>query len=117
MTTLWEGELVAEDESETLAGSVAAVSRNGTTEAAIQISGATADAAYPWGIRRGSCEDPGEMVGAEAAYPPVEADDMGGGGVETVFSATMSGQDEHHAVLESATGADGVIACAELSAP
>lgn len=70
--TVWEADLMGEGAHALATGSAAAVSRGSTTESSISVNGLDAGT-YAWGLFRGECAVPGEMMGGEAIYPELDA--------------------------------------------
>lgn len=110
--TVWTAVLEPVGEGSTVSGQAAAISRNMVTEASILVEGLAANDTLSWGIRTGSCEEPGELVGPAAAYPELVSDG-GTATADAVFNPALSSSGSYHV---AAFGGDeeGGLACGEL---
>lgn len=72
---LWEGQLEAVGDSSDLGGSVAAIARDATTEAGIEVTSSSASVGdrWIWRLGEGTCQSPGDPIGAAESYPVLEA--------------------------------------------
>lgn len=119
---LWEGELDAVDESG-LSGSIAAISRESTTEVGIEVRGGEAGDRWDWLLARGTCDEPGTPVAGAGAFPVLEAEeDESGPGPEapvsaegrTILSTPLDRDREHHATVAAESEPDSLLACGEV---
>lgn len=70
---------------------------------------------YGWQINRGTCSQPGAMLGGRANYPDVTTNDAGLGRVERTFvSGRLEEGNAYHAVIVSSTDRSRVLACGEM---
>lgn len=108
--TFWEASLEPRPEQPAASGSAAAISRDNGTEAGIEVAGLDSGT-YGWSIRAGTCDDPGEVLGAEGVYPSlvVEAEPVS---AETVTSALMVSGGTYHAQVTD--GAGTIAACGDF---
>ncbi len=114
-THRWDAEIVGEGEFEDITGAAAVLSNSVAFSAAIEIEGAPADAVFAWAVQEGTCEDPGDRVGAEAAYPDLEADDDGFAEAEADDGFSMSDEEDYVVTITDESGDDAVtVACSVL---
>lgn len=121
---LWEGELQSTGATPELNGLVAAISRDRSTETSIQVTGGEDGDRWIWRLRHGTCEDPGEVVGAPAAFPVLEATaetepDLPGSIVkatgETVLAEVLGSSGDYHASVAGEDATETILACGALT--
>ena len=113
--SVWEADL-APTSPAGVAGSIAAATQAGRTEASILIENAEPATTYDWRINRGTCEEEGTIAGGQAVYPELTTDQNGSGTEETSFAELLQDNGAYAArVLLPASGGGGtVVACGEL---
>lgn len=111
--TVWAADLAAAPGHTQAGGSAAAVSTASRTEASILVIGVPFGT-YAWRIAEGRCAEPGPVLGADGAYPPVEVADPEGGSLNTLVGAPMlAGRRYHAEVREPDT--EERIACGDFT--
>lgn len=123
---LWEAELepVAPDPAPSLSGSAAAISRETTTEAGIEVRGGEAGDRWVWRIREGSCQTPGSDLGGADAYPVLEAEDVSepdtpGAQItasdETILTTTLDADSDYHVTVAAEETPEELLSCGSLT--
>jgi hypothetical protein len=108
----WEADLAPATPAG-VAGSVAAATQAGRTEASILIENAEPATRYDWRINRGTCEQEGTIAGGQAVYPELTTDENGSATEETSFAELLQDNGEYAARVLLSTGT--VVACGELA--
>lgn len=110
--TLWDASLAPVSGVETtVTGQAAAVTRQRVTEVGIGVTSVPPDMVLRWGFFRGSCSDPGDMLGAEINYPTLSGETTTG---EGVIGVRLQADEVYHAaVLDDADGQR--LACGDLT--
>lgn len=97
-----------------VAGSAAVLSRSDNSEVSIAMTGGEEGVAYAWNLRTGSCQGQGSLLGGQAIYPGLVADETGEDDVATIIIPTLH-SGSHAAWLFQMVGDDEVpVACGEL---
>ena len=112
--TIWETQLVPEFEFPDLTGQAAAVSRPDGTAAGIGISGAEPGAVHAWGLRQGSCTDPGVQVGPDTDYPELLVSLAGEADAETHLGPRLSYTGDYHVEVRVSAADPTRVACGDL---
>ena len=86
-------------------------SRDGTS-VSIEIMGAEAEATLNWGIRVGTCAEPGAQIGPDSDYPELLPSISGTATTETQLSYSLSRENSSHAAVQSAEASRA--ACGDL---
>lgn len=110
--TTWEAQLTPELQYPDLSGHVAAVSDRDGTSVGIEITGAEAETTLNWGIRVGTCAEPGAQVGPDSDYPELLPSISGTATTETQLSYSLSRENSYHADVRSAEASR--TACGDL---
>ncbi|MFO8173251.1 MAG: hypothetical protein R6T96_03140 [Longimicrobiales bacterium] len=115
VATLWEGNLIPSTPGG-LTGTVAAVSQFGRTLVSIQIRQAEAEETYGWRVESGSCQDPGQILGGEALYPPLVTDQAGSAIQDTSLATLFRSGSFFAAVVfrQGQGGTEEILACGDL---
>lgn len=109
----WQAELVGTVGSPT--GSVAALSQGDEVRSSIRISdGPQVGAVYNWRIRRGSCSNPGPVIGGLAQYPELDHEPPGSTSADALLREGMPDGRSYHAVLLRAAD-DVEVACGQFT--
>lgn len=97
---LWETTLIAEPVVyPDLAGTAAAITRSGGTDAGIEVSGLALDDTLAWRIRAGDCSSPGAFVGPESAYPHLVESDGAAREEAFLFQTRLTAGNTYHVVV------------------
>lgn len=121
---LWEAELEPITPDPSLTGSAAAISRETTTEAGIEVRGGEAGDRWVWRIREGSCQTPGSALGPADAYPVLEAEDVSEpdtpGAVitaadETILTTTLDAEGDYHVTVAAEQTPEELLSCGSLT--
>lgn len=120
-TYRWQGELSGDGDYAQVTGEIT-VESSQKFEAEIEISGAEPESEYAWHVAKGTCEEPGDVLGAASAYPKLETDEEGAGSAKAVVSAKLDTDGEYHAEVYFVEEGEGeeddvivVVACGDLS--
>ncbi len=109
----WQGELIGGPGG--LTGSIAALSQSIRTHASVGIQRGTPGQRYAWRLERGTCQNPGAILGAPGAYPILTAGDDGSAQADGYISQTLdSGPYTGRVLLVAADGTQTSAACADL---
>lgn len=110
----WQAELTPTT-AENVRGQVAAASLpQPSLETGMDVEGAP-QTTYGWQINRGTCSQPGAMLGGRANYPDVKTNDAGLGRVERTFvSGRLEEGNSYHAVIVNGTNRSLILACGEM---
>jgi hypothetical protein len=110
----WQGGLLPRNESG-ITGSVAAVSQGRRqTEAGIDMDG-PGSSTFGWQINRGTCSNPGAILGGRGAYADITTSSSGEGRIESTFiSALMATGEQFHAVIVDKDNRSLILACGDL---
>jgi hypothetical protein len=95
-------------------GTLGAVSQGRNTRLSISISETQPGAVHAWELRTGACDESGDRVGAQAAYPPLTANGEGVATVNAVISRTLDEDGTYQVVVLESPTVDDVIACGDL---
>lgn len=121
---LWEAELEPIAPEPSLTGSAAAISRESTTEAGIEVRGGEAGERWVWRIREGSCQTPGSNLGDADAYPVLEAEDISEPGTpgaevtaadETILTTTLDTDSDYHVTVAAEESPEALLSCGPLT--
>lgn len=121
---LWEAELEPIGPESSLTGSAAAISRETTTEAGIEVRGGEAGDRWVWRIRRGSCQTPGPDLGPADAYPVLEAEDVSEPGTpgaeitaadQTILTTTLAADSDYHVTVAAEATPEELLSCGDLT--
>jgi hypothetical protein len=101
--------------AENVRGQVAAASLpQPSLETGMDVEGAP-QTTYGWQINRGTCAQPGAMLGGRANYPDARTNDAGLGRVERTFvSGRLEEGNAYHAVIVNSTNRSLILACGEM---
>lgn len=110
----WQAELTPTTAAN-VRGQVAAASLpQPSLETGMDVEGAP-QTKYGWQINRGTCAQPGIILGGRANYPDVTTNDAGLGRVERTFvSGRLEEGNAYHAVIVSSADRSIVLACGEM---
>jgi hypothetical protein len=111
--TTWETILTPAPAYPGLGGQAAAVSRHSGTDLGIGLSGATGGDQHPWGVRQGSCAQPGQPLGG--SYPILVVSDSGTASAETVLGTELSSDGSYTVVVRLSPADTARIACGNLA--
>lgn len=123
-STLWEGQLSPTGPESTLSGNAAAIVREETTEAGLEVNGGEAGDRWIWRLREGTCDSPGPALASADQYPVLEAEEqtdaVAPGPVvkasgETVLGLTLDSDGAYHVVVAAEEAPDTLLACGDLS--
>lgn len=111
----WEAALAGSGIYEGVSGAASVTSSLQTFQIGIILEGAEPEQSYAWWVATGLCEEPGERVGAEEAYPAIETDAEGSAEAEATVTALLDPQEQYHLSV----GFDGedeveIVACGVL---
>jgi hypothetical protein len=109
--TIWETLLAGGPEHPYLSGRAAAVSGGTSTEASVSIVGADAGT-YRWGVFRGECADPGDILGSEDAYPALSVGTPGEGTADAAVPRPMRSDRTYYVQVRTAD--DVQVACGDF---
>ncbi len=110
--TTWEAQLAPVPAYPSLSGQVGAVSGLDGTSVGIEITGAEAGTTLNWGIRVGTCAEPGAQIGPDSDYPELLPSISGSASADTQLGPRLSLDNSYHAELRSAEASR--IACGDL---
>jgi len=114
-TREWRGTLEAAAE-----GDIRAAARANSTPAgtavAVSVAGAPTGGTHAWHIHRGTCANPGEVVGDREGYPALRPDAQGNANARAVLTRRplVRGQNYIVGIHQGATVDTPVIACVNL---
>ena len=114
-TREWRGTLDATAEGDIRAAATANSTPAGTA-VAVSIADAPTGGTHAWHVHRGTCANPGEVVGDPQAYPALRPDAGGSANARAVLTRRplMRGQDYIVGIHQGATVDTPVIACVNL---
>lgn len=112
--TVWETELAAELTHPDVGGQAAAVSEPAGTSLGILVTGSEPGAAHAWGLRVGSCADPGAQVGPSSDYPELAIGATGSGEAETHLGSRLSSDQSYHVEVRVSATDGSRVACGDL---
>ncbi len=114
-TREWRGTLET-TERDGIRASAQANSTPAGTAVAVSIAGAPTGGTHAWHVHRGTCANPGEVVGDPEAYPALRPDAQGSANARAVLTRRplTRGQDYIVGIHEGATVDTPVIACIDL---
>lgn len=99
--TIWETSLTAGPEHPDMTGSAAAVSVGTSTQASVRVEGLGAGT-YRWGVFRGECAEPGDVLASEDAYPTLSVGPDGGATVDATVPRPMLSDRSYYAQVRTA---------------
>ena len=113
-TTIWNGILQPEPDYAGLSGQAAALSRVDGTLATIILQGAQPGTSIAWGLRIGTCDDPGTQIGPDTDYPELVVEGTGEVTENATLGPRLSLDRSYH--VEARTVSDGSrVACGDLA--
>lgn len=112
----WEAELAGTGEYADVEG-VAAMAFTATSfDAGIEIAGATEDDVFAWEVAEGTCAEPGDRLGAAAAYPDLEVAANGTASADADVNAVVDEDGDYIVrVIEDSGEEPVVVACAAFA--
>lgn len=109
--TIWEATLSSGLEHPDAGGSAAAVSGNSLTHASVSVVGLAAGT-YRWGVFRGQCTDPGEILGSEEMYPGLSVGAEAQATADAAVNRHMRAGNRYFAQVRTADGVS--VACGDF---
>lgn len=106
--TIWETTLTGGLEHPDAGGSAAAVSGPSITQASVSVVGLD-PGTYQWGIFRGQCTEPGEILGSDDHYPALSVGIEGQATSDTAVNRHMRDGNRYIAQVRTADGVS--VAC------
>lgn len=114
-TTIWNGVLQPEPDYAGLSGQAGALSRVDGTLATIIIQGAQPGASFAWGLRIGTCDDPGTQIGPDTDYPELVAGGTGEVTENAALGPRLSIDQNYHVEARIPESGGARVGCADLA--
>ena len=114
-TTLWNADLQPESAYPGLSGQAAAVSQIDGTRVSILLLGADPGASFVWGLRLGTCETPGQQIGADTEYPELVVDSQGEATEDASLGIQLALEQSYHVDARVPAPDDSRVLCGDLS--
>lgn len=109
--TVWETNLMSSLEYPDVSGTAAAVSANGGTQASVRVEGLP-NGSYRWGVYRGTCAEPGSLLGETETYPGLSGGPSGSSTADAAFTVFMNARGAFLAQVLNSTGTR--VACGDF---
>jgi hypothetical protein len=112
---IWQAQLtpLVEPEEISFSADAAMITGRGRTELGVTIRNADPGTEFHWWVRSNRCDSSGAPLGQPGAFPPFEADDLGGGSAVTQLGGNVSPELNYAAELFTSDGI--LIACGNLT--
>lgn len=96
-------------------GRASAEAMGGGTHVTVFLTGGSAGGVHPWHVHEGVCESNGPIVGAAAAYPPLQPDASGNANAEAHLEVALEPGGSYYVnIHQSASDLGTVVGCGQL---